>query len=107
VTVLYGPAPMMIAVSAGNEEVLGLQRPCARPHDEAVEGDRVRIYVTNHLPAPGADVGPLARHPVAQSGRVTAQFATGRRIRAVAIMRTGRIEGRWPPTALRTANLWD
>ena len=39
-----------------NEEcrayLLGLQRPRSRPDDRGVEGDRVRIYVTNKLPAP-------------------------------------------------------
>jgi hypothetical protein len=33
-----------------DRESLGLQRPVARPDDRGVEGDKVRIFVTNKLP---------------------------------------------------------
>jgi FtsP/CotA-like multicopper oxidase with cupredoxin domain len=45
--------PVAARVRAGaRRRVLGLQRQHAGPTIEAVEGDRVRIYVTNRLPEP-------------------------------------------------------
>ena len=61
----------MVAEEVDHEFAPGLKAQCwgynGRVHGpviEAVEGDRVRIYVTNRLP--GADHRALARHPAAQ-----------------------------------------